>query len=254
MLSSIIGLVEVLTEDECNKIIAVLLAVHWCATLCSTASTSTTWFFEVCSYSWLDNDICPNLEVYFSLRILICSSDEVSEAMGYSEDAPVSLARDVRQNENCVWIADEALNDAIFERARACLPAGVDGGPLVGLNRRWRLYKYNPGDIFKVHTDGSWPGSGLDKSGKLVRDIFKDRWSQLTFVLYLNDDFVGGATRFFSRPNGECTASVPAERGAALCFFHGEHPWSPLHEGGKVTRGTKYIIRSDVLYRFPDGP
>ena len=174
--------------------------------------------------------------------------------MGYSEDAPVSLARDVRQNENCVWIADEALNDAIFERARACLPAGVDGGPLVGLNRRWRLYKYNPGDIFKVHTDGSWPGSGLDKSGKLVKDIFGDRWSQLTFVLYLNDDFVGGATRFFSRPNGECTASVPAERGAALCFFHGEHPWSPLHEGGKVTRGTKYIIRSDVLYRFPDGP
>ena len=139
MLSSIIGLVEVLTEDECNKIIAVLLAVHWCATLCSTASTSTTWFFEVCSYSWLDNDICPNLEVYFSLRILICSSDEVSEAMGYSEDAPVSLARDVRQNENCGYPKETRLLRRTHAEVTSSSPRLDEGLPSVST---WNSKKF----------------------------------------------------------------------------------------------------------------
>ena len=33
-----------------------------------------------------------------------------------------------------------------------------------------------------------------------------------------------------------------------LCFYHGEHELSPLHEGSLVTRGVKHIVRSDVLY------
>ena len=45
--------------------------------------------------------------------------------MGYSEDAPVSLGRNVRHNENCVWVADAPLNDAIFERVRALLGVPV---------------------------------------------------------------------------------------------------------------------------------
>eukprot|EP00927_Polykrikos_kofoidii_P063351 TRINITY_DN58160_c0_g1_i1.p1 TRINITY_DN58160_c0_g1~~TRINITY_DN58160_c0_g1_i1.p1 ORF type:complete len:285 (+),score=34.24 TRINITY_DN58160_c0_g1_i1:264-1118(+) len=180
---------------------------------------------------------------------------KLAETMGYTEDAPVSLARHIRQNENCVWIADTELCNAIFERCRPHFPTEVQGGQVCGLNARWRLYKYNPDDVFRVHTDGSWPGSGIDADGRLVQDIFRDRWSQLTIVFYLNDDFEGGSTRFFypiSASGKECrVAEVPAERGSAVCFFHGEHPQSPLHEGGLVTSGTKYIIRSDVLYRLP---
>mmetsp|Transcript_26411 Transcript_26411/g.67894 ORF Transcript_26411/g.67894 Transcript_26411/m.67894 type:complete len:89 (-) Transcript_26411:179-445(-) len=41
---------------------------------------------------------------------------------------------------------------------------------------------------------------------------------------------------------------VAATQGAALCFFHGRHPQSHLHEGSLITSGTKYIIRTDVLY------
>jgi len=77
----------------------------------------------------------------------------LSEAMGYTEDAPVSLGRDVRRNENCVWVVDQpTLNQPIFERCAALLPrtlelATRDGGvarigPVAGLNQRWRLYKY----------------------------------------------------------------------------------------------------------------
>jgi len=44
--------------------------------------------------------------------------------------------------------------------------------------------------------------------------------------------------------------SVTAKRGAALLFWHGQHPGSPVHEGEMLRggRGVKHIIRTDVLY------
>lgn len=179
------------------------------------------------------------------------------ETMGFTEDAPVSLGRHIRKNENCVWLADDTLNDGIFERCRAMLPQEVEEGQVCGLNARWRLYKYNPSDIFRPHTDGSWPGSGVDSSGRqIIRDRYGDRWSQLTFVVFLNDEFDGGSTRFFYPIDPEGSqehrvAEGQTPRGGVLCFFHGEHPQSPLHEGALVESGTKYIIRTDVLYMLP---
>lgn len=120
-----------------------------------------------------------------------------------------------------------------------------------------------------MHTDGSWPGSGV-RAGELVRDIYRDRWSRLTFLLYLDDDYTGGETTFLvpehagagagagaragARGGGSGSGrsaalrSVRVPRGSVLCFYHGEHELSYLHEGSKVTDGVKHILRSDVLY------
>lgn len=186
---------------------------------------------------------------------------KLTESAGYDEDAPTRLGRHVRHNENCVLVASEAFNDLIFERCRSSLPPVVAGGKLSGINRRWRFYKYHPGDLFRAHIDpGGWTGSGFDAAtGRLLPDAFGDRVSMMTFLLYLNDEFEDGATRFFIdpiRPSlgevGRCRdiVSVSPERGSVLCFFHGEHPLSPWHEGGQLTAGTKYVLRSDVLYKF----
>jgi len=187
----------------------------------------------------------------------------ISEDMGYTEDAPVSLSRSVRRNENCVVIADDSLWKPIWRRVRGSMPAAIShpagecSTPL-GLNQRWRLYKYGEEDIFRMHTDGSWPGSGL-VNGKLVRDIYGDRWSQLTFLLYLDADYEGGETSFFvpksaASPRSGEVVRVSVPRGSALVFFHGEHELSPLHEGSLVSRGLKRIVRSDVLYSLPGRP
>lgn len=60
-----------------------------------------------------------------------------SEAMGYTEDAPVSLGRHIRQNENCVWIADTEMTEEAFQRCLAFLPNGTskEKGP-IGLNAK----------------------------------------------------------------------------------------------------------------------
>lgn len=185
---------------------------------------------------------------------------KLTEAAGYDQDAPTRLGRHVRHNDNCVFIASEALNDAIFRRCRGSLPPTVEGGEIRGINRRWRFYKYRPGDIFRAHIDpGGWTGSGFDQSGRLIPDSFADRVSQMTFLLYLNDEFDGGATRFFIDPvrprlgeAAQCrqTVCVSPEQGSVLCFFHGNHTLSPWHEGGELAAGTKYVLRTDVLYEF----
>lgn len=167
----------------------------------------------------------------------------LSEAMGYTEDAPVSLGRRIRQNENCVIIADDTMVRPMWERVRHHMPPTVEHPAgtcmsAVGLNQRFRLYKYNgaTSDIFRMHTDGAWPGSGLEpRSGRLVRDLFGDRWSQLTFLIYLDGDYDGGETTFFvpsaDDPRKGELVSVAVPKGSCLLFFHGEHEHSLLHEG-----------------------
>ena len=55
-------------------------------------------------------------------------------------------------------------------------------------------------------------------------------------MIYLNDDFEGGATRFMQ-------AAVKPVKGTALVFAH------PLsHQGDPVTAGRKYVVRTDVMY------
>ena len=61
-------------------------------------------------------------------------------------------------------IRDEALAPAGGADTKGLMTVR---GPPVGLNQRWRLYRYDGvnEDIFKMHTDGDWPGSDLDASG-----------------------------------------------------------------------------------------
>ena len=124
-------------------------------------------------------------------------------------------------------------------------------GEVNGLNKRLRCYKYDGGNVYRPHVDGAWPGSGV-VDGKYQYDMYGDRWSKLTFILYLNEDFEGGATTFFT-PSSQFgsldTTGVRPRMGSVLCFPHGDTAGSLVHEGSAVSSGTKYIARSDVLYK-----
>ena len=115
--------------------------------------------------------------------------------------------------------------------------------PAVGLNERMRILRYQPGHDFKPHCDGSY---------------FRPDGSQGSFwtvMIYLNDGgggstddesdaFVGGATLFHGRDGRDSVAVVP-RAGSVLVFDHDLY-----HEGQKVTRGTKYAIRTDVMFQL----
>jgi len=54
--------------------------------------------------------------------------------------------------------------------------------------------------------------------------------------VYLNEGYEGGATRFEA-------ARVVGRAGMALVFQHGL-----IHDGAEVTRGLKFVLRSDVMF------
>lgn len=93
-----------------------------------------------------------------------------------------------------------------------------------GLPRSLRFYRYEPGQRFKMHKDGPWKENGLT--------------SEWTMLVYLNEDFEGGRTLFRD------SVIITPQTGSALLFIH--RTW---HEGEEVIAGTKYALRSDVLYK-----
>lgn len=111
-----------------------------------------------------------------------------SEETGY-DAAPISTAagpvieQDIRNNTRLVS-DDAALSEVLWQRAQPFVPAIRGGWHVRGLNERFRFYRYDPGQKFAIHFDGFF------RRGN-------DEQSQLTFMVYLNEEFTGGETKFY---------------------------------------------------------
>lgn len=151
------------------------------------------------------------------------------EGEGFDE-APIStpygaiMNKDVRNNRR-VMFDHEELAGRLYTRIADTLPR-VCGGTPGGVNERFRAYRYEPGQRFAPHFDGCFRRNDRE-------------CSELTFMIYLNDDFGGGTTMFHDHG-----VDVQPRTGMALLFQH-----RVLHEGSVVTRGIKYVLRSDIMYR-----
>jgi predicted 2-oxoglutarate/Fe(II)-dependent dioxygenase YbiX len=152
------------------------------------------------------------------------------EALGPAE-APITTPRgferrpDLRNNDR-VMFDDPALAQRVFAAVRPTLPAAWVGREPCGANERFRGYRYQPGQVFRPHLDGCFQRDATERS-------------ELTLMVYLNDDFEGGETAFESPE-----MVVRPTAGSALLFFH-----ALRHEGREVQRGKKYVLRSDAMYR-----
>ena len=102
----------------------------------------------------------------------------------------------------------------------------MEGWEPIGLNERIRFYRYEFGQQFKRHMDGPHRRENGERS-----------W--VTMIIYLNDDFDGGATQFI-----DPFQMVYPETGSMLLFKHRQ-----LHQGDPVTKGTKYVMRTDIMYK-----
>lgn len=118
-------------------------------------------------------------------------------------------------------------------------------GSMQGLNSRMRVLKYDArdNDRFDAHFDAT-----TFVPGKLTR-----RKSLVTVLVYLNngdgDEFEGGETFDFqhSTPgesmNHDSAAKVVPKTGRVVAFEH-----DLFHSGAPLDRGTKYIMRTDILF------
>jgi hypothetical protein len=121
---------------------------------------------------------------------------------------------------------DPELAGDLFRRLRPHLPERMGQLRLFGLNDRLRFYRYRPGQRFEPHMDHWYRPN--------------DRQITLhTVLVYFNDDFEGGETVF----QEQFDRTVIPKAGMAAIFQH-----KLRHEGRPVLKGTKYAMRSDVIY------
>ncbi|MDR2237273.1 MAG: 2OG-Fe(II) oxygenase [Chryseobacterium sp.] len=133
------------------------------------------------------------------------------------------MSKGVRNNDRQM-IFDLELAEKLFTRASDFLPKTHGNYRIHDFNEMFRIYRYTPGQRFKMHPDGSYIRNENEKSF-------------YTFMIYLNDDFEGGETEF------ESLFTVAPKKGSALFFYH------PLrHEGKTLINGIKYVLRTDVMY------
>jgi len=162
-----------------------------------------------------------------------------------------------RNSARNMWDNHEAASE-LFSRVKSHLPSGeprsfgypIEPKPLAcdGLNERLRFLRYDPGDFFAQHRDGSYR-----------RDDGSSQ-SYLTLMLYLNSgggvDYEGGETCFLldTRFAREAPGSMGSpdvihtpQTGDVLIFAH-----PVLHQGNEVLSGRKYAVRTDVMYSNPE--
>jgi predicted 2-oxoglutarate/Fe(II)-dependent dioxygenase YbiX len=132
------------------------------------------------------------------------------------------MAPEIRNNTRVI-VDDVDRAADLWSRVHDQIPELVYGRRSVGLNERFRFYRYDPGERFAAHFDGSFRRENGEAS-------------LLTFMIYLNEGFGGGETWFQE-------TSITPRTGMALVFKH-----NLLHEGSAVTSGRKYVLRSDVMF------
>lgn len=151
-----------------------------------------------------------------------------SEQKGY-EEAKVSLPKGakmmkgIRNNYRLIY-PDAQLANKYWITLKQYCPKEIENTEVIGLNEQFRFYKYESNQRFKRHIDGRFKRSDLEES-------------RITFMIYLNDDYEGGETKFDN-------VTIKPTTGTALCFIHEQK-----HEGCPVPNGTKYVLRTDVMYR-----
>lgn len=153
----------------------------------------------------------------------------ISEAKGYraatiNTESGTRLVEHVRNNTRVLY-TDFTLAETIWQQIKPYAPQHIGNSVAIGLNELFRFYKYQPGQRFKKHRDQSYIRNPAEAS-------------YYTFMIYLNNDYTGGETTFNN-------VTIHPQPGAALIFLH-----SLEHEGSEVIQGTKYVLRTDIMYRL----
>ena len=154
-----------------------------------------------------------------------------SEQQGY-EEAKVQtssgqvMMKNLRNNSR-IMFSDEVLAEKIWKKIQPfCIPE-IGIAKAFGLNEMFRFYKYEVGQKFKRHIDGSYQRN-------------EQEFSLYTLLIYLNEGFEGGKTTFDN-------LIIHPKIGSALIFKH-----QLKHEGKEILSGEKYVLRTDIMYRLKE--
>ena len=141
---------------------------------------------------------------------------------------------DARKSQRCILFS-EAFAERLWALIRPYVPETWGSCRLAQtrcpVNECLRLLKYDVGDAFHPHSDGTY----VDKQGAV---------SKITVLLYLNEGYTGAFTEFMDDA-GVWRAIVPHVGTVVLQDQRLLHRVPPLLEG------CKYVLRTEVMYDPP---
>ncbi|CAK9318317.1 unnamed protein product [Citrullus colocynthis] len=179
---------------------------------------------------------------------------KAAESLGFVHQGSLGPTKGEAYRDNDrISVNDPDLADIIWRSGLDNLFADIKirGKVAVGLNPNIRLYRYKVGQRFGRHIDESvdlgegkrtyytllvYLSGGSKNKTKNDTNNFKDPCSE---------PLVGGETVFYGSRNS-VVAEVPPTEGMALLHLHGDK--CLLHEARNVTKGVKYVFRSDVIF------
>lgn len=132
---------------------------------------------------------------------------------------------------------DEKLAEDVFNRIKEYLPESDHGYTLEYINSHFRFSKYRAGGKFDIHCDGKNIDLKMDANGYNYEAV-------MTLNIFLNDNFEGGETDFFTLDGNvyNLRHRVEPKTGRGALFYHDQ--W---HRGNVVKTPYKYLIRTDVM-------
>ncbi|XP_074281931.1 uncharacterized protein LOC141606630 [Silene latifolia] len=177
---------------------------------------------------------------------------KVAESLGFVHQGSLGPAKGEAYRDNDrISVNNSSLADLIWESGlnKLFVDLKIRGKVAVGLNPNIRFYRYKAGQRFGRHIDES-----VDLGG--------GKYTYYTLLIYLSggsksksksdgksssdaEPLVGGETVFYGSRNS-VVAEVAPEEGMALVHIHGDK--CMLHEARNVTKGVKYVLRSDVIF------
>lgn len=124
-----------------------------------------------------------------------------------------------------------------------------------GPNERMRFLKYGPGQFFKEHCDGTYETPDGSQRSFYTLHLYLNDSAQALGIPEGSDQkdsngeeyLRGGATTFHS-VDLQRKLDIDPRAGRVLIFQHRRL----LHSGDTVTAGTKYTMRSDLMYEWQE--
>jgi hypothetical protein len=193
----------------------------------------------------LEEECIDGMPGFFKVLRGVLTADECKRIIEIADEAGFEQAAlrtnmdgdyyntEYRKSQRCI-IDSVAFADELWSRISDIIPAvWSDGEEAAGLNERIRILKYEPGDEFKTHADGTFtcPGRGLI--------------SKLTLLIYLNDNYEGGYTTYVCGDDTS-TWDVPIRPTVGAVVLQDQNI---MHYVPPLLSGVKYAIRTDVMYR-----
>eukprot|EP00986_Skeletonema_menzelii_P005624 scaffold2086_cov149-Skeletonema_menzelii.AAC.21 len=197
--------------------------------------------------NFLNEDECQDL-IHLANTLSSTGFHYVTEAAHTDEDGTTHIVKLQEANKHKLSVFEHTqTTQKLWRRLKTIIQPHISTfienahcGKPIGLNPRLRVLRYDAldNDVFEPHFDAT---TRVNESTSL-----------LTVLIYLNDgggkDFDGGETCFLDsksmKLNG-ASATVTPSAGDVVVFEH-----DLFHSSAPLKFGTKYILRTDVLFQF----